>query len=183
MKKINTDRVVSVSAFIVSIATLFLIFYQTNLIRKEQKASVLPSLTIGYSVDRNNQKIKEGIWVSNQGLGPAFIEQVAIIEKGKLQTIDPFGFLKSNYDAKEISFVNRIFPGRIIPANDGFTIIEKNTDSSSKIILSNVFEYPYEINQMPSDKEEKAIIQIVYKSIYGDKWKISSDKTTPIKID
>ena len=55
MKKItwNADKVLSISAFVVSIATLLALLYQVRLaqnqvelVRKEQKASVLPYIEI-----------------------------------------------------------------------------------------------------------------------------------------
>ena len=55
MKKLtwNSDKVLSISAFVVSIATLLALLYQVQLaqnqvelVRKEQKASVLPYVKI-----------------------------------------------------------------------------------------------------------------------------------------
>ena len=183
MINLKDERILSVSAIIISLATLFLIFYQTNLIRKEQKASVLPSLIIGYSFEGGGDRIDESIWVTNQGLGPAFIDEIRILQNDKEYNTDPYGYLVSNYDREEISFINRIVPGRIIPANEGITLVKKVTDSTSQIVLSNTFEFPYEISQMPADNPNKAVIEIIYKNVYGDRWKISSDKSTPTEID
>ena len=45
--KFDTDRIVSLSAMVVGIGSLFIIVYQTHLIRQAQNASVLPYLMIG----------------------------------------------------------------------------------------------------------------------------------------
>ena len=183
MNKWNTDRIVSVSAILISLATLFLIFYQTNLIRKEQKASVMPSLTIGYSVDGKNGKIMESVWITNQGLGPAFIDHVQILEGESVYDTDPYGYLSKMNAKNEISFINRIVPGRIIPVNTRVTALEKKTDSASAIILSNLFEYSYDIPQMPTDQMQKAVIEIQYRNVYGDRWSIRSDQTSPVALN
>jgi len=53
--KINSDRVLSITAFIISIATLIALMYQSNLVseqnemmQKEQYASVMPYLAMGF---------------------------------------------------------------------------------------------------------------------------------------
>ena len=44
--RFNTDRVVSLSAMIVGLGSLFIIVYQTALLREQQTASALPYLMI-----------------------------------------------------------------------------------------------------------------------------------------
>ena len=183
MKKVNSDRVVSISAILVSIATLIMILYQTNLMRKEQKASVMPSLVIGYSVNEHNNEITEKIWLSNRGLGPAFIEGIVIIDKEKVYETDPFGYLVQTNANEGTKTVNRLYPGRIVPAKDGVELYVKQIDSTSRIIISNLFEFPYDIQNMPTDNKEKLIIEIIYRSIYDDKWKIRSDMSSPVEVD
>ena len=183
MKKINADRVISVSAILLSVATLAMIFYQTSLTRKEQKASVMPSLEIGYSTKGSGDNMKESIWVSNRGLGPAFIEEVRIIDNNKTIETDPYGFLSEIQTGDRVSYFDRLYQGKIIPANDGLTTYEKVTDSTSQIILRNSFKFPYGVNSTTTNTQDAAVIEIIYKSVYGDTWKIRSDQTTPIKLD
>ncbi|NND33358.1 MAG: hypothetical protein HKN76_12275 [Saprospiraceae bacterium] len=47
MRKLNTDRIISICAIILSLGSLFIIVYQTSIIRDGQKASVMPYLEIG----------------------------------------------------------------------------------------------------------------------------------------
>ncbi len=178
---LNTDRVVSISAILVSLGTLFMIFYQTNLVRKEQKASVMPSLQIGYSVNGTVERIN----LINQGLGPAFIQKVSIIEKDTTYNLDPYSYLNQLdiYDKKETTFYNRIYKGTIISANHRTKIFEKRTDSTSKLILNNLFRFPYTIDGAQNIGLNKAVIEIVYENIYGDEWKIQSNKAIPKKLD
>ncbi len=184
-KKVNPDRVVSVSAILVSLATLIMILYQTNLMRKEQVSSVMPSLTIGYSVHENDSLISEKIWISNRGLGPAFIERIETEYNGQSFDLDPYGYLLENeLNLKgEIITINRLYPGSVLPADDGLVLLEKSTDSSSAIVLSNTFQFPYDVKNMPSDKEQKVVIKITYRNVYGDEWIVSSDSSTPTPVE
>jgi hypothetical protein len=45
--KLNTDRVVSLTAMAVGLGSLFIIVYQTALLREQQTASVLPYSMLG----------------------------------------------------------------------------------------------------------------------------------------
>ena len=45
--RINTDRVVSLSAMLIGLGSLFIIVYQTALLREQQAASALPYLMVG----------------------------------------------------------------------------------------------------------------------------------------
>ncbi|MEO0789852.1 MAG: hypothetical protein AAFY36_14380, partial [Bacteroidota bacterium] len=71
----TSDRIVSMSAIFISLATLFVFVYQTNLIREQQHLSVYPHLSLGnaYSGSLNYQQV-----LSNEGIGPAFIEGIEV---------------------------------------------------------------------------------------------------------
>ena len=65
--KLNTDRIVSLSAMVVGIGSLFIIIYQTHLIRQAQNASVLPYLMIAIQSDNDGVHVV----VSNAGIAMA----------------------------------------------------------------------------------------------------------------
>lgn len=183
-RKLNADRIVSVSAIIVSLATLLMILYQTILTREEQHVSVMPSLRIGYGFSDTLGVVNERIWLQNDGLGPAFIEKVIIIDSLGKHEGDVFDYFEKVNGNRRSKRVTRLPKGFIIPKNDGLTVYSKYTDiDSSKVVLSNYFEMPYEISRMPTDKQNKAIIEVYYKSVYDDKWKVRSDSPTPIELD
>lgn len=151
--------------------------------RRAQKSSVMPILAVGYSLHSNEGEVTEKLWLSNRGLGPAFIEKVAIVDNGERLDTDPYGFLyQAQHLAGESLTFNRLYKGRIIPANEGITLCEKATDSTSTVVLGNTFEFPYDIKGMPADDASKAVIEITYKSIYGDQWIVRSDRATPIEL-
>lgn len=127
--------------------------------------------------------MRESISVQNLGWGPAFIEKISVEVNGEIYETDPYGYLLETDAIEDISTINRLFPGRIIPANTEIELYEKETDSTSNVILSNTFKFSLDISNMPSYNENKAIIKIIYRNVYDDKWKISSNHTIPVEVD
>ncbi len=168
-----------------------IILYQTNLIRKEQKASVMPSITIGYTINLKNGTIREELSMLNQGIGPAFIKSVEIISYGEVLKKDPYAYLSATAAKGETKNFNIIFPGRIIPAGEKIRLYEKETSKESQIILGNTFHFPYDVSNPildalltdSSGTAEKAIIRIIYSNVYDDSWEFRSDEPSPKSID
>ncbi len=185
MKKLNADRIVSISAIIVSLATVFMILYQTNLMRQEQKSSVMPSLMIGYGAnsDTLNKVVNERIWIENRGLGPAFIHKILISDSLGEHQVDLHEYFENINSNKNEVGVRRIFPGLIIPKNDGMTLYQKYSDSTSNVILGKYFKYPYKTGNLPNTESPVAEIIIYYTNVYGDQWKIESHRSVPIKVN
>lgn len=73
--KWNADRIVSISAMVVGVGSLFIILYQTQLMRESQRASVFPYLMVAM------QSNEQGVFFSltNTGIGPALIEDVKVV--------------------------------------------------------------------------------------------------------
>jgi hypothetical protein len=182
--KFNADRIVSVSAILVSTATLLMIFYQTNLMRIEQRASVMPSLRIGISIDQDTlDVVQERIFISNDGLGPAFIENIVIIDSTGRHETDLYGYFEAVNSNKSSSGIYRFYAGLIIPKNDTKIIYKKYTDQGSNVILYKYFEYPLDLQINTQENTNKAVIEIHYKSVYDEHWKVRSDSPIPIKLD
>lgn len=185
MKKLNADRIVSISAIIVSLATVFLIVYQTNLMRQEQKSSVMPSLMIGYSSsnDTLNNILNEKIWIQNKGLGPAFIQKILVKDSLGKHEVDLYKYFEEINSNKNAVGIRRFFPGLIIPKNEGMTLYQKYSDSTSKVILGNYFKYPYETINLSKTENHTAVIIIYYTNVYGDEWKIESQSSVPTEVN
>ncbi|MGJ3235595.1 hypothetical protein [Marivirga sp.] len=183
-KRLNADRIVSVSAIIVSLATLLMILYQTMLTRKEQHVSVMPSLMIGYGKSIDSLGIvDERIWLENKGLGPAFIENMFVIDSTGRYNVDLFDYFERINGNSGTDGVVHIFPGIIVPENSGRPLHVKKSSESSSVILANYFEFPYEVDWSKRHNPKKAVIEIYYKSIYDDHWKIRSDSPIPVELD
>src|SRR5438128_5672123 len=86
---IDSDRLLGLSAMLVSIGSLIIIAYQATLMRQAQRASVLPYLYI--SLMANDQ---QGVTLNltNSGIGPAMIDDVTIHYKGRDIPGDAYDF-------------------------------------------------------------------------------------------
>jgi hypothetical protein len=71
--KIDTDRIVSLSAMVVGMGSLFALMYQTHLTREAEHATVLPYLMVLNANDRGVYLV-----LSNNGVGPALIKDVRV---------------------------------------------------------------------------------------------------------
>ena len=109
----HTDRIVSLSAMAVGISSLFIIIYQTNLMRKAQSASALPYLMIAINSNQNGTHVT----LSNAGVGPALIEDVRVRYQGRVTEGDAHDFyLITHPNSDSLLGINKIKPGRLIPA-------------------------------------------------------------------
>ena len=80
-KNFNADRIIGLSAMLISLMTLIIFLYQTNLIKKQSVLSVRPRLTFSKNIDKtvtvkdstNSTTISIRLTLRNNGLGPAII--------------------------------------------------------------------------------------------------------------
>jgi hypothetical protein len=167
----NADKIVSLSAILISLATMGVYIYQTHLIQKQQNASVMPYLMIATSSHNENHF---NVGVVNNGLGPAFIEEINIHFLGKEYKNCDLAKYFYNYNPKKdtLYFMNSsIVSGMVIPS--GKTII--NVEADNKESASKLKKYFW---------SEKGIdVEILYSSIYGEKWVAKYSLPHPKKID
>jgi hypothetical protein len=186
--KLNTDRIVSLSAMVVGISSLFIIIYQTHLIRQAQNASVLPYLMI--AIQSNNDGVF--VVVSNTGIGPARIDDVRVRYQGREIEGDPYEFYTGLHpDAVTGGInVNKLVPGRLIPA--GAWIQNLGISGSGErvqMFLADLLRL-FEVAEVPqswyveagASGTEKAVIEITYSSVYGDRWRLRSDRFVPERL-
>ena len=167
----NSEKIISFSAIFISLLTLVVFVYQTNIIREQQRLSVLPYLQIGnYENARPNYKLV----ISNDGIGPAFIESVVTIRNGERFDVDLPRFLGQHIpevDTIEDVFHSNIAPGQLIPAGAKIAILEVNNNLESAIQLYKIL----------SDNDIS--IELIYASAYGEKWKLNSNENAPERIN
>ncbi|MGB4774032.1 MAG: hypothetical protein WBP45_02570 [Daejeonella sp.] len=167
--KITSGKVIGLTSMFVSVSTLLILLFEIHLTRRQQYASVLPYLNIGnYGMYTDNYKFR----IKNDGLGPGFITEVKIIQNGIQHNEDPFMFLKRlnlpYSDSLKYTYTN-INPGQIIGPGDFIdllTALDRRTGDS----LIKIFSDP------------NVLVEIKYKSIYDEVWKINNDMMIPIKI-
>jgi hypothetical protein len=173
----NADKIVSFSAILISLATMGVYIYQTHLIQKQQGASVLPYLMIGTSSYNPGHFV---VQLSNDGLGPAMIEEVNVyFHNKKYQDCDiPTFFWRKNPIKKDSTLMNgvtygNIGKGQLIPANKTLNLIEI---SENKQVAKSLSGYFWET-------EKPVELEIVFASIYGEKWSVKGVVSRPKKIE
>lgn len=174
MKKWSSDRWLSLVAIVASLGTLFTIVYQTNLIRKQQYASVLPYLEMW-----NSNPGREGesymYVLLNNGIGPAFIKEVIIHYRDSAFTHDPASFAFEVIKPKDSItnfFYTNIKKGRLIPAGERMELIGVKNDSVNAKILRNWMGYTDSVQ-----------VEIIYESVYGERWSAKGIANEPTKLD
>jgi len=184
--KLTSDSVVSLSAIVVSVASLFTVVYQTYLTRQAQHASVLPYLYFSLSANEEGVAVR----LTNSGIGPAVIDDVRIHYQGREVAADPYDFyLSVDPEAGKLALgVDKVQPGRLIPAGATIQMLAARAVDSERMLseflrLFEIAEVPqsWYVNAGASGKE-KAVVQITFSSVYGDRWRIRSDRIVPERL-
>jgi len=188
--KYNTDRIVSLSAMAVGIGSLFIILYQTQLMRESQHAAALPYLMI--TIDSNESGVH--VTLTNAGIGPALIEDIRVRYEGREIKGDPYDFYLSQRPGTDSSLsVNKVKAGRLIPAGASIQMLGMDPslakgERGGKFVadllhLFDVAEVPENWYAAVGAKgTSKAIIEITYSSVYGERWKLHSDQFVPERL-
>lgn len=166
----DADKFLSISAMLISVGTFATFIYQTNLIQKQQYASVLPYLEIWNSSPEPN---KYKLILVNNGIGPAFIQEIMIHYNGKVYKYDPSVFYGAVlYEKDSADFISsNIFKGQVIPAGERVEMVVVNNSEKDAQKLRQVFG------------NQTARIEIVYASVYEEKWRILGMGGAPVKLD
>ncbi len=170
----NVDKIIGLSAVVVSLAACLLIAYQTFLMREQQLLSAMPHLTI---FDEGTYTSNYRYVLRNHGLGPAFIEDIKITHAEKeMESKDLTAFFTSNiegYENLQHVLYSNILPGMLIPAGSDFPIflVSGSQDESIKLYdsLNSLFE-------------KGMTFELIYTSVYGERWKITESSLSPEKL-
>ena len=174
----NADKIVSITALLVGVGSLFVIVYQTSLIRQEQHASVLPYLRINY-IHPSNEEL---YWkIANTGLGPAIIKDVRVLHQGHAHVGNLYSFFAKNYGQYPgYVMTDDITIGDMIPAGSDERILGGDTTKSERLrrFFTNIERAITE-----ESEEDFPVLEITYSSIYNETWVVSVASTIPQKID
>ena len=174
MKKWSSDRWLSMVAIIASLGTLFTIVYQTNLIRKQQYASVLPYLEM-WDSNPGREGLSYIYVLKNNGIGPAFIRDVKIHFNDSIYIDDPASFtyrVIKPADSIINYYYNNIKPGTVVPAGERIELVGVKNDSINAPLLKKWFSI--------MDNLE---LEIVYESVYGERWSARGTANEPVKLN
>lgn len=150
--------------------TLAVLIVQTNLIREQQRMSVLPYLSLGNEgFGSSNFKYQ----LRNNGIGPAFIESVTIFYQDSTYNMDLPIFLYNHVEGfdtlQSISHTN-LRPGHLIPAGSILALLQVNGNLAEAQSLVTILS------------EESLEMEIVYENIYGDRWLLDTKSISPVPI-
>ncbi len=164
----------------ISVMTLVIFIYQTNLMSKQNYLSILPYLQV--STSNNAIETSFTIRLLNHGVGPAIIESVTMIHNGrrdnlvdyKNQILPYLISLKPSMDSIQYFSSSTIEKGIAIPANSAYTLLKiKESQKDYEIFITS-------LNQLEQDGLQ---FEIVYKSMQNERWMISNTSEGPIKLD
>ena len=169
----SSDKLLSLFAFLVSVGTFSTFAYQTYLIQKQQYASMMPYLMIERYNDGTGDYMKRKITLANDGVGPAFIQDVKIYYKDSIYQQQPAAFYSSLVhppDSIDASVSNGyLIPGQVIPAGEAILLIGSDNEYSAEAIYKVFYN-------------EETTLEITYASVYDEVWKVTSS-SPPEKVE
>jgi hypothetical protein len=182
--KLNADRVVALSAMLIGLGSLFIIVYQTALLREQQAASALPYLMIGIMANDKQTYIV----TRNTGVGPALIEDVVVRYHANDIKKDPYDFFRDvRPDFAGGLSVDRLIPGRLVSA--GETVLMLGSEGEGAVPMVREILSLFDLGDAPQawydgvgvqkSGPDKAIVEVTYRSVYGDRWRVTSDSVVP----
>lgn len=182
-RKFRADLIVGLSAMLISLMTLFIILYQTNLQKQQSRLSVRPRLTFSKHIDRTisikgegaeadtSTMVKMRLTIRNNGLGPAIIDYSEVLDPNGVHALR--GYFNEAYPKmKRLGFFNQISDlseGESLPASESKDLITYQYDERYERELLDYLgvDEPYEL---------PFSIRVVYASMYEEKWRVESNK-------
>ncbi|GAB4510250.1 MAG: hypothetical protein Tsb004_12740 [Allomuricauda sp.] len=155
----------------ISICTLVVFLYQTDLIREQQYMSVYPHLALeNHGTHSPNYRYV----LQNKGIGPALIKSVQVKTKQGKTYDDIVSYVEASLNQKggstfSYSYSN-LFSGQLVPANSHIDIIRIN--DSTMHIADQLFQILH---------KDGLDIRIEYESIYGECWEMANHPGAPKK--
>lgn len=157
-RPINTNTLIALAASLASVCAVLIAVYQTYLSRQQQLNAVWPYLLIYESMDEAGIS---SIGVANHGIGPAIIDSVEVMYRGKMYASPTHVVrilskeLKKNEYGMPWSHTG-LRKGYAIPQGQIIEWIRLNTPEDNAIFA----------RELPKIK-----MVIYYRSIYDEHWK------------
>ncbi len=170
----TNEILIGISAMIISLSTLVVFIYQTNLMRKQQYKSVYPYLGVTHM---NSNSINYAYVIKNKGIGPAFITDIDITDSTGQSYNSLLEYTKSNLSKKDsipLRYTD-LFVGDLIQEKEEIALIKQ---SDKTLALKTIARANKLRKALDSDNLKLAI---TYESIYGESWTMVNNSRTPIK--
>jgi hypothetical protein len=192
--KFDTDKIIGLSAMVIGLASLGVVYYQAQLQRDQMElerrataASVMPYLTTNMS----RADVGVAFNLRNTGIGPARIEGVRILHKGTVFDGDPGDFFLKMRANPGLGYnSDPIQVGRLVPAGEWVQMLGMTGDQATRdamgIEILRLFDivesrsiYPQLKALKPDLVFEGAVLEITYSSVFGERWVMRSDNMVP----
>jgi hypothetical protein len=184
----STDRVESVSAMVVAVASLGFAGYQATLLRQWQAAAVLPYVMVSLTANDDGTYVV----VRNSGVGPALVEDVRIRHRGRALETDPYEFYVTERGLPPgiaLEF-DKLPPGRLISAGEWVLTLGAAGEGADALLeeLLGVFDIAdvpngwYDAAGVPRSGPDKAVVEITYSSLQGERWRVTSNNLAPERL-
>ncbi len=153
-RKIETGLVVGIIAIAINIITVSIYIYQSNIMKTQQHASVWPYVEW---VSDYNQIDGFNLFIQNNGVGPALINDVQIVYNGeKIEEVDTLVYRILN-TINMPHLISDLDSRKVLPAGDRYSfLVIKDAMWSERFF--------YELYHSKFD------MSVCYESIYGDQW-------------
>jgi len=181
MKKFNlsTDRMIGLSAMMISLLTLIIFIYQTNLMREQSRLSVTPRISFNSNQKQVDSIIHISSEIVNKGLGPAIIESINIVHEGQSYDLDFPDFLEKVFPEVEeygnLASNTSLSKGSTLAANEKITLY------TFTLPIANIRALMQYLNM--TQEEDPFTIEVIYSSIYNEQWKVQNhQKGHPTKL-
>ena len=171
----SSDKIVAFVAMGISLITLVIFVKQTNIIEEQSHLSVMPYLMMETSDNGFEKRFR--IDVINYGVGPAIIEERTLRYKGEVYDMEFADFLEqfeTEMDSIKITNRSTLQEGLAITAGSERNILGIGGGETS---------YNSFLQLMQGLISDSLYYEIKYRSIYGDRWRITSQNESPEKLD
>lgn len=176
----DPQMIIALCVVVISVCALFVSIYQSVIMREQQdlmleqmKAADWPRLVAGLSSSTQNEKVSRlEIIISNKGNGPAIIE-------GVMLTIDSTAYPEWDF------FLNQLINGREIPYSYSNHQLNNTVLLPGEEVPILSFNDNTELAQVFYDQITRMGLQVCYRSVYHDFWKLSltgTDQTSKTSL-
>jgi hypothetical protein len=150
---LRPEMFVAVFAILISLSTLVVYIYQSNLMRQQQTMSVWPYLVFGPSWGPDYLRIS----VTNKGVGPAIVRSVRCeYDDRPLADLHEIMSLLPDSLATDYRY-SSIWPGQVLMAGEDLVMLEVVNPATVAHLLERF-------------RTEQIVYEICYASIYGETW-------------
>lgn len=174
----SSEKIVSLSAIIISLFSLVALVYQTNLMRLEQQltreAELKSKMPYVMIANTNYGGPNYAITLLNKGLGPAIIDSFSIITADSVYQMDLATYLLEMIpETGEIDhlYYANLFPGQFISAGEELNLVGIDNSRESADELIRLMETTPDLDY-----------RLIYRSVYNERWLLTGEQLTPVKL-